>query len=52
MTIRIALVLAGMLVWLGGTELARADTPLTEEVKQHIYSQLDLATRRFNAILG
>ena len=28
MTIRIAVVLAGMLVWLGGTELARADTPL------------------------
>lgn len=32
--------------------IARADTPLTGEVKQHIYSQLDLAERRFEAILG
>jgi len=32
--------------------IAREDTPLTGEVKQHIYSQLDLAERRFEAILG
>lgn len=32
--------------------IARPDTPLTAEVKQHIYSQLDLATSRFEAILG
>ena len=32
--------------------IAREDTPLTGEVKQHIYNQLDLAERRFQAILG
>ncbi|HZM78862.1 MAG TPA: HD domain-containing protein [Candidatus Limnocylindrales bacterium] len=32
--------------------IARADTPLTGEVKQHIYNQLDLATQRFEAILS
>jgi HD domain len=32
--------------------ISREDTPLTGEVKQHIYSQLDLAERRFEAILS
>lgn len=32
--------------------IARRDTPLSGEVKQHIYSQLDLAESRFKAILG
>ncbi|ASW55265.1 HD domain-containing protein [Plantactinospora sp. KBS50] len=31
--------------------VARADTPLAEPVKQHIYDQLDLAEERFSAIL-
>ena len=30
----------------------RADTPLDDEVKQHIVEQLDLAAERFRAILG
>jgi (p)ppGpp synthase/HD superfamily hydrolase len=32
--------------------LSRSDTPLDDEVKQHIYEQLDLAEERFRAILG
>ncbi|HEX6682533.1 MAG TPA: HD domain-containing protein [Candidatus Limnocylindrales bacterium] len=32
--------------------IARPDTPLSGEVKQHIYGQLDLAEKRFKAILG
>lgn len=32
--------------------VARADTPLSGEVKQHIFDQLDLADQRFKAILG
>jgi (p)ppGpp synthase/HD superfamily hydrolase len=32
--------------------LARDDTPLTPEVKEHIAAQFDLAERRFQAILG
>jgi (p)ppGpp synthase/HD superfamily hydrolase len=32
--------------------VARADTPLSGEVKQHIFEQLDLAEERFAAILG
>jgi hypothetical protein len=31
--------------------VARPDTPLSEDVKQHIYQQLDLAEERFAAIL-
>jgi HD domain len=34
------------------TLIAKPDTPLSGEVKQHIYDQLDLAERRFAAILG
>jgi len=34
------------------TLIAKEDTPLSGEVKQHIYDQLDLAERRFAAILG
>lgn len=32
--------------------VSRPDTPLDSEVKQHIFSQLDLATQRFSAILS
>jgi len=32
--------------------VARADTPLSAEVKAHIFGQLDRATQRFEAILG
>jgi (p)ppGpp synthase/HD superfamily hydrolase len=32
--------------------IARADTPLAEHVKQHIYRQLDTAQTRLDAILG
>lgn len=32
--------------------ISRSDTPLSRDVKYHIYRQLDLATERFNAILG
>jgi plasmid stabilization system protein ParE len=32
--------------------IERVDTPLSPEVKQHIYDQLALATRRFEAILS
>jgi (p)ppGpp synthase/HD superfamily hydrolase len=32
--------------------IARPDTPLAQDVKQHILSQLMLAQRRFDAILG
>jgi len=32
--------------------VARPDTPLTSDVKQHIFDQLDLAEERFRAILG
>jgi hypothetical protein len=32
--------------------VSRSDTPLDDEVKQHIYEQLDLAAERFEAILG
>jgi len=32
--------------------VSRSDTPLDDEVKQHIYEQLDLADERFRAILG
>lgn len=32
--------------------ISRPDTPLSGDVKQHIYDQLDLAERRFAAILG
>ncbi len=32
--------------------VSRSDTPLSDDVKQHIFGQLDLADRRFRAILG
>jgi hypothetical protein len=32
--------------------IARPDTPLTAEVKEHILEQLDRAEERFDAILG
>lgn len=32
--------------------VARPDTPLSDEVRQHIFDQLDLAEERFAAILG
>jgi hypothetical protein len=32
--------------------VSRTDTPLDDEVKRHIFSQLDLATERFEAILS
>jgi HD domain len=32
--------------------VSRSDTPLDDDVKQHIYKQLDLADERFRAILG